>query len=43
MLAGDSERKWQLEVKITGKELKSKFSLEGDYTAGIEELVYEID
>jgi hypothetical protein len=34
---------WLDDVTINGKELKSKFSLQGNYTAGIEELVYEID
>lgn len=34
---------WLKDVRIAGKELKSKFAMQGNYTAGIKELVYEID
>ena len=34
---------WLKDVKITRTQIKSRFSLQGNYTAGIEKLVYDID
>lgn len=34
---------WLKDVEVNGKEFKSKFSLQGDYTAGVEQLEYETE
>lgn len=34
---------WLKDVKITRTQIKCSFSLQGNYTAGIEKLVYDID
>ncbi len=34
---------WLKDVEVNGKEFKSKFSLQGDYTGGVEQLEYETE